>query len=134
MDLQQNGLYSRNFDKISAPGLIFHLLQLVIQSQLLVSVIMGEAAAEFQRGSDTLKQRSQLLNHGLRGEVVFRRGLALAVFVSKFLGSREGQLAIAGVDLTGKIMRLGGQIEDAGAGCVRECEVGFVGLAFVGRL
>ena len=120
VNLLQDGLYSLQFDKISAPGLIFHALQLVIQSQLLVAVISRRGGGRIPASQRRFETGSSIAARRLRGEVVFRRGFALAVFVGKFLGAGEGQLLIAGVDLAGKVMGLGGQIEDAGAGCVGE--------------
>src|SRR5260370_360090 len=132
MNLLQNRPYCLQFDEIAPPGLIFHTLQLVVEGELLVAMIVGEAPAELERRADALKQRGQLLDGRLGGEIVSRRGLALSVFVDQFLGSGECKLVIAGVDLAGKIMGLCGQVEDPGSGNVREGKFGLVGLAVVG--
>jgi hypothetical protein len=51
----QNGLYGLQFGEISSPGLIFHLLQLVVESKFLVAVVVRKPPAEVQCGGNPLK-------------------------------------------------------------------------------
>jgi hypothetical protein len=58
----------------------------------------------------------------------------LSVGIAQLFCPRESDLLIAGIDLSRKILRLRGQIEDAGAGRFGESEVRFVRVALVGIL
>src|SRR5579859_6298814 len=123
VNLLQDGLYSLEFREIAATGLVFHTLQFIIQREFLVMMIESQAAAILQRCADCLKQGGQLLNGGHGREVVLGRSVSLAVFISQLLGASEGQLLVAGIDLAGEIMRLGGELEDAGASGVGKNKV-----------
>src|SRR5438270_7028314 len=112
--------------------MVLHPLQFVIESKLLISMEIGETPAELQRRPNPLKQCGQLLNGRLRGIVEGGGSLALAIFVDEFLGSGKGQLAIAGVDFSGKIMSLSREIENADAGWLREFEFCLVRRVLVG--
>src|SRR5712691_1344423 len=64
VNLLQNRLDGLQFYEIPPPGLVFHALQLVVEGKFLIAVIVGEAPAELESGSDALKQRRQLLDDG----------------------------------------------------------------------
>ena len=62
VNLLENGPYGLQFDETPAAELILHLLQFVVERELLVAVIVGETPSELQRRCKALKQRRQLLD------------------------------------------------------------------------
>jgi hypothetical protein len=112
--------------------LIFHILQFVVEGEFLVAMVVREAAAELECGCDSLKVGRELLD-GRDRRVIIRGGrIVLRVFVGQFLGAGEGKLFVSRVNLAGKIVRLLGEIEDAGAAAVGKFEFRLVGFDVVG--
>ena len=92
---------------------------------------VSQSPAEFQRGRRALKQCGQLLNGRQRGKIVSGGEFPLPVFERQFLDAGVCQVAFAGVNRAGKIMGSRRQFEDAGACCIREAELGLVGLVIL---
>src|SRR5271155_2685149 len=92
-------------------------------------MVIREAATELHGSGDGLKKHGQLL-HGSYSRVVEFGGIvSTSVMVCELLGSGESDLAIAGVDLSGKIMGLRGKVKNTCMSARRELEFSMVSFA-----
>ena len=62
VDFLEHGLYGLQLREFAMARLLFHLFELVVERELLVTVEVGEAVGKLKCGTDTLKKCGQLLD------------------------------------------------------------------------
>ena len=115
----QNGHHRRHFLQTILVGHFLHPLQLFVQRQFLVAMEILQPAAVFQGQRKALEKLGYLLNCGDGGVVVGSGRAPLSVFVGQSLDAGGGQVFLVGVNLSLKVVRPLGQVEDPSCWCRR---------------
>src|ERR1700741_2997266 len=93
---------------------------------------IGQAASELHGRRHALEKSRQLLNRGQLRVVVVSRGIAFPVSVDQLFGSREGELLIAGITFSGKVLGPSRELENVGTFRIRDIEIRLIVVPLIG--